>query len=65
MQQYRQSQDVNKTENQCRKSQDMGRRCSTGTKKYPSEVEMGLDHHHKGSSLQLSATTEKVNQKPT
>ena len=30
-----------------------------------SEVEMGLDHHHKESSLELSATTERVNQKPT
>ena len=30
-----------------------------------SEVEMGLDHHHKESSLELSATRERVNQKPT
>ena len=32
---YRQSQDVDKTENQCKKRQDLGRRYSDKTKKYP------------------------------
>ena len=39
---YRQSQDVEKTENQCRKSQDMGRRCSEGIKKYPPRSRNGV-----------------------
>ena len=32
---YRQIQDVDRIENQCRKRQDMGCRCNEGTKEYP------------------------------
>ena len=65
MQQYRQGQDADKTENQCRKSQTWDVDAVKEQRNTSSEVEMGLDHHHKESSLELSATRERVNQKPT
>ena len=59
---YRQSQNVDRVENQCRKSQDMGGRCSERTKKHSRN---GVRLSSQMISLDLSATTKRVSQKPT
>ena len=41
------------------KGRTWGVHAMTKQKNTLSEIEMGLDHHHKGISLHLSATTKK------
>ena len=62
---YRESQDADKAENQCRKRQDLGCTCTDGAKKYPLRNRNGARPSSQRDLLAPISNYKKTNQAPT